>query len=128
MKKLFFILTLAIMLLTTPAMAGEVTLGWDANTETDLAGYRVYYGGAPGQYIQVKGSGIDVPLSADEDPAPGAVQYTVKNIPATPTYFVVTAYDTEGLESGYSNEVFTNFGPAKPGGMKIKVIVEVNIN
>jgi len=39
-----------------PTFAGGVTLTWDANTEGDLAGYRVYVGTASGEY----GPPIDV--------------------------------------------------------------------
>src|SRR5687768_18142310 len=40
----------AIMLVPITAHAGDVKLAWDANTESDLAGYRIYYGNASGTY------------------------------------------------------------------------------
>ena len=35
-----------------PAFSGTVSLAWDPVADTDLAGYRVYYGTAPGNYTQ----------------------------------------------------------------------------
>lgn len=70
-----------------------ITLAWDPNTEPDLAGYRLYYGTAPSVY----GSSVDVGL---------VVTYDVDWLTAPGTYyFAVTAYNTNGQESGYSNEV-----------------------
>ncbi len=74
----------------TPAQAA---LAWDANTETDLAGYKVYYGTTSGQYASV----VDVG---------NQTSYTLTGLQAGLTYFIsATAYDTGGLESGHSNEV-----------------------
>ena len=69
-----------------------VTLQWDANTETDLAGYRVYYG----QTSRAYGTPIAVGL---------VTTYQVKGL-TTPGvyYFAVTALNTAGQESGFSNE------------------------
>jgi len=73
--------------------AGEVTLAWDANSEVDLAGYRLYYGLGSGQYDEI----IDVG---------NVTTNTVTGLEAGLTYyFVVTAYNTAGLESDPSNEV-----------------------
>lgn len=43
---LYIIYALYLLLVCIPylAMAGEVGLVWDANTEPDLAGYKIYYG------------------------------------------------------------------------------------
>ena len=38
------------LLLPTAAFAADVTLAWDANSESDLEGYFLYYGTANGIY------------------------------------------------------------------------------
>ena len=48
---------------------------------------------------------INMPLDQDEDPDPIVVQFTVQGLTEGTHFFVVTAYNTEGFESGYSNEV-----------------------
>jgi len=81
-------------LLATPASAGTASLAWDANTDADLAGYRVYYGTSPGNYTQ----SVDV----------GNVTSTTINslTDCTLYYFGVKAYDTTNNEStSFSNEV-----------------------
>ncbi len=90
---LALVCTVALGIVTGEAMAAQVTLTWDANTEPDLAGYKVYYGTAPGAY----GTPIDVG---------NVTTYTVTGLADGQTYyFAATAYDTVGNESGYSNEV-----------------------
>ena len=42
-RKCLMLLILLFLAWCTPAYALDVTLQWDANTEADLAGYRVYY-------------------------------------------------------------------------------------
>ncbi len=77
---------------TTPPPTVSVTLAWDANTEPDLAGYRLYYGTASGSYPNRVDAGKQTTCTVDGlDPAKSY-------------YFVVTAYNTSGQESGYSNE------------------------
>lgn len=78
------------------AASTKVALAWDANTEADLAGYKVYRGYASGQYQ----------LLAD---AGNATSYTATGLdPAQTYYFALTAYDVDGNESGYSSEVVVN--------------------
>ena len=73
-------------------------LAWDAVTATNLNGYRIYYGTNPGRYLQSVGQGINV----------GRVEsYTLNGLASgTRYYFAVTAFDTSGNESAFSNEVF----------------------
>jgi len=74
---------------------------------TDLGGYKVYFGPAPGDYpysIDV-GDETSVPLSA----IVGSVDDTT--VPPV-LCFVVTAYDTYGNESDYSNVVCKDIPPA----------------
>lgn len=71
-------------------------LAWDANTESDLAGYRMYYGTAPSTYVP---EGVDIGNVT-------TIPVTVLNPQSGVTYYLaITASDTVGNESGYSNEV-----------------------
>ncbi|MGH8071286.1 MAG: malectin domain-containing carbohydrate-binding protein [Candidatus Entotheonellia bacterium] len=95
-----WIFSLMFLIFSTSAFATQVTLQWDPNTETDLAGYKVYYGYASRQYnVNVNaGKSTKTILSGLDD---------VKIY-----YFAVTAYDTNGNESKYSNEVSYNLSTA----------------
>jgi hypothetical protein len=74
----------------------QVTISWNANTETDLAGYKVYYGNSSGNYNYV----VDVG---------NQTSYILSNLVSGETYYIaVTAYDTSGNESTYANEVIYN--------------------
>ena len=74
---------------------------WDANSEEDLAGYKLYHGGASGVYD----GHIDVG---------NVTTYTVQIEEDCNCYFTVTAYDTAGNESGYSNEVMVVVNESPP--------------
>jgi hypothetical protein len=81
------------VLLPTAAFAASVTLAWDANKESDLKGYIVYYGTASGNYT----SNVDVG---------NKTQYTTPDLPDGPTYyFAVKALDTSGNASAFSEEL-----------------------
>jgi hypothetical protein len=82
----------------TMAPGGKsLPIGWTANGEADLAGYRVYYGTASRSYAQVKGDGVD---------AGRTTEFTITGLQAGATYYVaLTAYDAAGNESDYSAEI-----------------------
>jgi hypothetical protein len=97
------LLLLAIAILLTACGGGDsnspntATLAWDAVTDPSLSGYRVYYGTAPGTYLQPVGQGLDVG---------DVTTYSVTGLSSgTRFYFASTAYTSNG-ESTYSNEVF----------------------
>ncbi|HZW59256.1 MAG TPA: putative Ig domain-containing protein [Woeseiaceae bacterium] len=78
---------------------GSATLLWDAPSEntdgsvlTDLAAYRIYYGTSAGNYPNE--------ILIDN---PGITTYVVENLPPDTYYFVSTAINSNGIESGYSN-------------------------
>lgn len=76
------------------AASGSAALEWEPVIASDLAGYRIHFGTASGSYSR----------SAD---AGTSTTWTLTNLSGgTRYYFVVTAVDTSGQESGYSNEVF----------------------
>lgn len=76
-----------------------VTLGWDPNAESDLAGYKIHWGNAAGQYA----NHADVPLSTLASKS--APTWTSPALQPGTYYFAATAYNTGGMESGYSNEL-----------------------
>jgi Bacterial Ig domain/Fibronectin type III domain len=86
------LLLVASLILVGVAQAQPVSLGWDADTDPGVVGYRLYYGVASGTYSQIINVG-------------NATAETLPNLqPGTTYYFVVTAYDNNGLESAFSNE------------------------
>jgi hypothetical protein len=72
--------------------SASLQLTWNANTETDLAGYKVYYGTSPGSYgnPHVLGDVTEYELSGLED--------------GTRYYIALTAFDTSNNESEKSVE------------------------
>ncbi len=98
---------LLILGAATHSTASEnVSLAWDASPDADIAGYRLYYGNASGDYSDV----IDVE---------NTTVASVSNLKAGSTYFfAVTAYNTAGLESLLSNEVSLQTPPAVPPKVK----------
>jgi len=83
---------------TSTSAPGTATLAWDAVSAAGLNGYKVYYGPAPGVYLQGSGQGISV----------GDTTYTVTGLSSGTTYyFAVTVYGSSN-ESGPSNEVLKN--------------------
>ena len=82
----------------TSSSPNTANLTWDAVTDPNLSGYRVYYGTAPGTYVQSPGQGISVG---------NVTSYVVTGLSrGTRYYFTVTAFDTSNNESSFSNEVF----------------------
>ena len=113
-SKMIFLFPLLFFFAVTQSYALDVTLGWGANIEPDLAGYKVYYktgsSGAP-----YNGTG------ATEGHSPidigNVTTYKITGLTNGITYFfVVTAYDTEALESDYSNQVPPAPTPSDGGG------------
>ena len=88
--------------LTATAGDSGINLSWSANPETDLAGYKVYYdtdSGYPyaGTGANEGSSGIDIG---------NVTSYQLSGLTNGVKYYIaITAYDTTGDESWYSNEV-----------------------
>jgi hypothetical protein len=89
------LLVILILLgISLQAAAADVSLAWDASTSSNIAGYKVYIGTASGVY------GTPITIA-------NQTTYTVTGLTAGKYYFAVTAFDTGGAESTYSNEVST---------------------
>lgn len=74
-----------------------VDINEDGSDLQDLAGYRLYDGGSPGTYNMVTDVG-DTTIT------------TLDSLSAGTYYFAVTAYDSSGNESAFSNELAVTVG------------------
>jgi fibronectin type 3 domain-containing protein len=93
--------------------AASLELSWNPNTtDADLASYNIYKASTSGAYT--KGQPLAVIVK-------GTVTYSLLNPTDGMYYFVVTAVDTSGNESGFSNEVSIKVdltSPVKPTGLQ----------
>ena len=126
-KKIAQLLAIAaIISLAAAVRADQKILQWDANAESDLAGYYIYCKSTPDVSPSRYDRRIDVPLSDDENPDPGTVERTLELSSARPTHCVVTAYDNEtpSLEGDPSNvatyDPVDGSPPATVGGCRFK--------
>lgn len=115
MKKIFLVLVM-LFVFSGLVYAESVSLSWNANTESDLAGYKVYYGNSTGNYD----NSFDIG---------NQLSHTLENLAVGQSYYIaLTAYDIWGNESGYSNEVsYTatdTTPPGSPVNLKIIIIVQ----
>jgi hypothetical protein len=102
LNKLEYILSLIFLsfCLATTVHAIDITLQWTPNNEPDLAGYRTFYREGSQSYD------YEHPYWESIDPV-----CTIYDLDETKTYyFVVRAFDMNGLESADSNEVLLNEG------------------
>ncbi|OFZ19110.1 MAG: hypothetical protein A2X94_10195 [Bdellovibrionales bacterium GWB1_55_8] len=92
------------------ASASSVILEWDPSTDSDLAGYNVYYQ-ADSSAIPFQGVGATngaAPINGGN-----TTTYTIDGLEDDHVYyFAVTAYNSAGLESVYSNIISIPWRPA----------------
>ena len=96
MKKTFLTMIMAVCFLAVASVAGagmNVTLEWSPNSEPDLAGYNIYRSLTDGGPYSKLGSVVNTTYTDS------TTEFDIKY------YWVVTAFDNEGNESGYSNQV-----------------------
>lgn len=108
-------LTLTLLaLLCAPLIGHALTLEWNANSETNLAGYRVYVGRASREYSTNTFTTTNTFL-------------TLSNLVSGTNVFAVTAFDTDGLESDFSDEVSTivTNRPVKVKGVRFRAQMNV---
>ncbi len=113
-KKYAFGCLLSCLLIGAPntvlwAATNSANLQWAANSESDLAGYRVYHGVSPSVYDGSTNVGK-------------TTTYQYVNLQSNKThYFAVTAYDTSGNESSPSSEVSKTIGETSVSSLAVSV-------
>lgn len=85
----------------------SITLSWADRPESDLAGYRVYRGTSPGFWnaALLPVGTVNPDQTSWQDISPNTEDFV---------YYVTTAFDLSGLESGPSAEVEVNFTAHPP--------------
>ena len=121
-KKLMTCAVLVVVLTLLGAVGAlaetKITFYWDANTEADLKGYKLYYGNSSGEpYAEM----VDVgkpPIGNIAGVDHPVVIYSLVGLVDGDWWFALTAYDNVLNESGYSVEVSTlvdTVSPSVPG-------------
>lgn len=120
MKKILFMIF--ILFICSKVFADtEITFKWDKNLESDLAGYRLYKTQTSSIYTTGKGKEVIE--------VPAGVETATITIPDGQWYFVLTAFDLSGNESGLSKEVSylaDTTAPGVPRGMTITITININ--
>lgn len=103
----FLFAVLSVVLLFSSAHALDLKLAWDPS-DSEVAGYKVYMGPSSRNYT----SSVDVGNQTD---------CTLTGLEDGKTYYIaLTAYNREGIESEYSNEITSDGTPvpsaSAPGG------------
>jgi hypothetical protein len=117
--KLFCFFTALLLLVAAPAFSATPTAFIiEPPSDPDLAGCKLYWGNQSGAYSSV----IDIK---------NAIEYTLELADGI-WYIAATAYDTDGLESVYSNELVLkiNAPPGAPGlncreSSTVKIIINL---
>lgn len=95
-----FIFGVGFFMIPTALLSQDIHISWSENTEPDLLGYKLYYGEESRRYRYA------IPVGKE-------TEFTLSELPEFPTiFFAVTAYDHNGNESDYSEELaIENSGP-----------------
>lgn len=102
-------LNLFVSITSAAPVPTSVTLGWNPSPDITVTGYRVHYGVASGQYTNSIETGNTTSVTI-----PGLM-------PGVLYYFAVTAYNSSGVQSPFSNEI--SYQPsAPPAGAQLAIL------
>ncbi|MEI6392992.1 MAG: fibronectin type III domain-containing protein, partial [Verrucomicrobiota bacterium] len=94
----------------------SVTLAWDPSVSTTVAGYHIYCGGASATYTNTVDAG-------------NSTNATISGLNEGGTYFfTVTAYDSSGMESDFSNEINYTIPVTSNAPPTLDSLADVSIN
>jgi hypothetical protein len=106
---------LFLLLISLPLRAADVSLAWDPSATPTVTGYKIYVGTASRVY--------QAPITIGNQ-----TTYTVTGLaPGSTFYFAATAYDTNGNESDFSNEVFKSIPAVGAPTITIPAITQITV-
>lgn len=107
MKKLLFLMLIAMAIVTSVLAAATLEISWNANPEPDMAAYKVYEG------TNLIGT-VQHPTTL----------FTITGVPDGTWIYYLTAIDTAGNESLRSvgaSITLDSVPPGKPAGIKVRI-------
>jgi len=123
MKQIF--LTLVLMcVFVSGALAAEqqITFAWNQEISADFAGWKLYQADTSGGPYSLA---AEIPYSGEQSEYQSQQMLSAQDGAETKLYFVLTAFDSNGNESGYSNETdhtFDFLSPGTPFSLRILVV------
>lgn len=119
MKRLSIVLIIILLsfIAIKPGYSAEVRLSWEANTETNLAGYKIHYGLLGSCSSANPGNNFTEIVDA------GLVTTHLITALNNDTYnFAITAYDTDGNESELSYIIVASIKIAQVESLSLMVV------
>jgi hypothetical protein len=101
---LAFCIAVGLLITFSLVFSAEIRLDWSANSEPDIAGYRLYYGRVSGIY--------DASINVGN-----ATSY-ILILPERKYFIALTAHNSTGNESDFSNEVSWPIQVLEPNGVE----------
>ena len=102
----------AMLMASSALQAASVTLTWSPSIDLTVVGYKIYYGVASGVYTCSNNVG-------------NVTNFTITGLADDTTYyFVATSYDSNGVESDFSNQIAVTTPPvsiATPAHQNVSV-------
>ena len=112
MKKchLFALVCAGVLLLASTASARNISLAWNANPESDVAGYKIYY---QSDSPTLPFDSIEANEGASPIDVGDLTNFSLSGLSDSRIYyFAVVAYNTGGIESPWSDVVASSWVPA----------------
>lgn len=119
MKRISIVLIIILLSLTSikPGYSAEVRLSWDANTETNLAGYRVLYG-----VLGECGSATPGNNFTDRIDVGNVTEFLITALDNKTYNFAIIAYDSDGNESELSYIIVASVKIAQVRSLSLMVV------
>jgi hypothetical protein len=127
-----FIAQIAFTRLDSPSqnipLKGSLVVSWKANVEPDLAGYKIYYARQSRFATDSFLPSYEYVVAIDKQ----RTDFTVANLLAGNYYLAMTAFDSAGNESTFSEEKSITLpevtiapgAPAAPGNIRIQILFQ----